>query len=116
MVKSGLIEKVKTAPKEEIVEKKFFTFLQKEFPQESKIILAGNSISQDRKFIDKYWNSIRSLLHYRMIDVSSWKVIFEHKYAKSFSKEDTHRAIADIRDSIAELKFYLSFVKLDRQS
>ena len=110
--KSGLIEAVKKAPLEKEVEANFLRFLQQHFSKGEKIILAGNSISQDKKFIDRYWKSISELLHYRILDVSSWKIIFENRYGKIFSKTDKHRAIEDIRASIAELNFYLDFVHI----
>lgn len=109
--KSGLVEAVKKSPLEEEVENNFLQFLSKHFSKEEKIILAGNSISQDKKFIDRYWKSISLLLHYRVLDVSSWKILFENKYKKNFPKSDKHRAIEDIRESIAELSFYLSFIR-----
>jgi oligoribonuclease len=46
-----------------------------------------------------------------MLDVSAWKVVFEGKYGKKFTKPEEHRAIEDIRGSIMELKYYLSKVK-----
>jgi len=50
-------------------------------------------------------------LHYRMLDVSAWKVVFEGKYGKKFAKPEDHRALEDIRGSIMELKYYLKKVK-----
>jgi oligoribonuclease len=50
-------------------------------------------------------------LHYRMLDVSAWKVVFEGKYKKKFSKPDAHRALDDIRGSIIELQYYLAKLK-----
>ena len=48
---------------------------------------------------------------YRMLDVTAWKVVFEGKYKKKFSKPEEHRALEDIRGSIMELKYYLGKVK-----
>lgn len=77
----------------------------------AKIILCGNSIGQDRKFVDRYLPRFAALLHYRMLDVSSFKIVFQERYSLCFSKKGTHRALDDIRESIAELQFYLGFVQ-----
>lgn len=73
-------------------------------------VLAGNSISQDRLFIRAYMPKLEKRLHYRMLDVSSWKVIFNGVYNRPFKKKDSHRALDDILESINELKHYMSFV------
>ena len=78
---------------------------------EGKIILAGNSIHQDRKFIDIEMPKLAERLHYRMLDVSAWKVYFEGALGKKFVKRELHRALDDIEGSIDELKWYLSFMK-----
>jgi oligoribonuclease len=70
-------------------------------------ILAGNSIWQDRRFINNYFPRVDAYLHYRMLDVSSFKIMFSHWYAHTYSKKkDGHRARQDIQESIAELRFY----------
>jgi len=76
-----------------------------------KVILAGNSIHQDRKFIDIEWPELSKKLHYRMLDVSAWKLYFEGALNKKFMKREAHRALDDINGSIDELKWYLSFMK-----
>ena len=75
-------------------------------PQTS--MLCGNSIWNDRIFLQKYMPSILQFLHYRLIDVSSVKEIIERWEGKKrvFLKANTHRALEDIKESIAELKFY----------
>jgi oligoribonuclease len=50
-------------------------------------------------------------LHYRMLDVTSFKVVFQDRYKIQYEKKGTHRALDDIHESIAELGHYLSFVK-----
>lgn len=75
------------------------------------VLLAGNSIHQDRKFIDQWWPKLSKRLHYRMLDVSAWKVVMEGKYSKKFAKPEAHRALEDIRGSIEELTYYLTKVK-----
>ncbi|MDO4901979.1 MAG: oligoribonuclease [bacterium] len=76
-----------------------------------KIILGGNSIHQDRRFIRNEWKNLNKMLHYRMLDVSSWKLVFSEKFGRVFAKPEAHRALDDIRGSIEELKFYLKKVK-----
>lgn len=76
----------------------------------TKILLAGNSIHQDRKFIAREWPRLDARLHYRMLDVSAWKVVFEGRFGQRFEKAEAHRALSDIEESIAELRHYLSFV------
>jgi oligoribonuclease len=78
-------------------------------------ILAGNSIAQDRLFLRKYMPLTDQLLHYRMMDVTSWKVMFNGMYNLRFKKKDAHRAVDDIHESINELKYYLSFVDPKRR-
>ena len=75
-------------------------------------ILCGNTIGQDRRFIDRYMPALAGYLHYRMVDVSSFKVLMQLWYgAKAeFKKPEAgaHNALFDIRQSIAELQFYRS--------
>jgi oligoribonuclease len=66
----------------------------------------------DRRFINAQWPRVDAKLHYRMLDVSAWKVVFEAKFKKKFAKPQDHRALGDIRGSIMELQYYLSKVKL----
>ncbi len=91
------------------VEKELLKLVKKNFGKE--VILAGNSIHQDRKFIDKEWPELSKLLHYRMLDVSAWKVYFEGALGKKFVKREAHRALDDINGSIEELQWYLTFMK-----
>ena len=72
------------------------------------MLLAGNSIHVDRRFIIAKWPKLDAKLHYRMLDVSAWKVVFEGITRKKFAKPDAHRALDDIRGSIAELQYYLA--------
>jgi oligoribonuclease len=91
------------------IEKKLLTFLDKNFGKE--IYLAGNSIHQDRKFIENEMPELNKRLHYRMLDVSAWKIYFENALNKKFVKPENHRALDDINGSIEELKWYLTFLK-----
>lgn len=81
---------------------------------EDPVLLAGNSIHQDRKFIELEWPHLNKRLHYRMLDVSAWKVVFDGKYKKRFAKPEEHRAVEDIRGSIMELKYYLTKVRMGK--
>ena len=84
------------------------SFIKKHFKSDAPVLLAGNSIHIDRQFISANWSKFDSKLHYRMLDVTAWKVVFEGKYSKKFMKPDTHRALDDIRGSIIELQYYLN--------
>lgn len=102
------------------IEKQLLDFVKKNFKKQSidndekgkgKVILAGNSIHQDRKFIDIEMPKLAEKLHYRMLDVSAWKVYFEGALGKRYAKRELHRALDDIEGSIEELKWYLTFLK-----
>jgi oligoribonuclease len=93
------------------VENELLGFIDEHFAADERILLAGNSIHQDRKFIENEWPRLNARLHYRMCDVSAWKVVFEGKYKKKFPKPESHRALEDIRGSIMELGYYLKKVR-----
>ena len=105
---SGLIEKIHQNGKiEKQVMNDLVEFIKINFNGEPAI-LAGNSIYNDRKFIEKHWPEVTKLLHYRMLDVTSFKILMENKTGEKFEKSDSHRASDDIEASIDELKFYLN--------
>lgn len=113
---SGLTERVRTEGKaEKDVISELSTFIHDNFGAEPAV-LGGNSIHNDRIFIKKWWPDVDALLHYRMLDVSSWKLVMQGKYGVSFDKNDAHRAFDDIQASIAELQFYLEWLKQKEQS
>lgn len=89
------------------IEDELLAFIDKHFEKDERVLLGGNSIHMDRRFIVAQWPRLDARLHYRMLDVSAWKVVFEGKYGKKFPKPDKHRALDDIRGSIDELKYYL---------
>ena len=91
------------------VEKELIGFIDQHFGK--VIYLAGNSIHQDRKFIEREMPNLDHRLHYRMLDVSAWKIYFEHAKGQKFQKPETHRALDDINGSIEEFKWYLTFLK-----
>lgn len=107
--KSGLLAKVSGAPKVDTVDLKLAEFIKSHFKDE-KAIIAGNSIPQDRLFIRKEFHKTEALLHYRMLDVTSWKIILE-PMGHVFEKKGAHTALSDILESIEEFKFYLGKLK-----
>lgn len=94
------------------VEEDLLKFIDDNFEAEVPVLLGGNSIHMDRRFIVSQWPRVDGKLHYRMLDVSAWKVVFEGKYGKKFAKPQDHRALGDIRGSIMELEYYLGKVKV----
>lgn len=108
---SGLIAQIPKGKKESSVEDDLLALIDRHWVNESKPVLCGNTIHQDKKFIDRYMPRFSERIHYRLMDVSSWKVIFNHKYNIEVDKKNTHQAVEDIRESIMELKHYLTYVK-----
>lgn len=107
--RDALIEQNKSGKSAKEVEGELLNFLDKNFKKE--IYLAGNSIHQDRKFLESEMPELNQKLHYRMLDVSAWKIYFENALNKKFTKPENHRALDDINGSIEELKWYLTFLK-----
>lgn len=106
-VRDALMGQNGTGKNGRIVENELLEFINQYFEPDTRVLLAGNSIHQDRKFIENEWPRLNARLHYRMLDVSAWKVVFEGKYGKKFAKPEAHRAMDDIRGSMEELKYYL---------
>lgn len=92
-----------------VIEDQLLEQINKIVKPDDAIYLAGNSIHSDRKFITKYWPTLDQRLHYRMLDVSSFKIIMFHKFGIDYEKENTHRSLIDIQESIDEIKYYLNF-------
>ena len=110
-VRDALMAQNMTGKNGRTVENELLAFINEHIGSEEKVLLAGNSIHQDRRFITNEWPRLDERLHYRMLDVSAWKVVFEGKYKKKFAKPEAHRAIEDIQGSIEELKYYLKKIK-----
>ncbi len=109
---SGLTAAVPTGMPLDQVESELLELLARHFKPDHRIVLAGNSIGNDRRFIDKYMPNFAKRLHYRMVDVSSFKEVFRERWGIKFDKKNAHRAIGDIYESIRELEHYLSFVTI----
>ena len=110
-VKTALQAQNETAKPVSVVEDELLAFMDEQFGPDELVLLAGNSIHQDRKFIDREWPRLAARLHYRMLDVSAWKVVFDGKYKKRFAKPEAHRALDDIRGSIEELQYYIAKIR-----
>lgn len=95
------------------IEKELVALVVKHFDN-VPAILAGNSIYNDRLFIKRWLPDLDLKLHYRMLDVSSFKILMHGKYNKLFKKPEVHRAFEDIQGSIAELQYYLEFLDNSR--
>jgi oligoribonuclease len=90
------------------VEQELIKIVEHHFGSEPAV-LAGNSIYNDRLFIKQWMPELELKLHYRMLDVTSFKLVMQSRFGVSFDKPDAHRAFEDIQASIAELQFYLDW-------
>ena len=105
---SGLLDRAKASPHDcHSAEQETLEFLSMHC-KEGKSPLCGNSVWQDRRFLIKHMPRLEAFLHYRNIDVSSIKELVRRWYPSlpPYSKQKTHRALKDIRESINELKYY----------
>ena len=114
--KSGLTDKVKASTLTEAqAELALIEFLSKYVPA-GKSPLCGNTVSQDRRFMFNYIPKLEQFFHYRTIDVSTLKELarrWKPELLKGFEKRSKHQALADIYESIDELKYYRdTFIKL----
>lgn len=108
--KTGLTDAVRSSTITlEQAHKETFAFI-KQHCQIHTGMLAGNTVWQDRSFLDKYMPSITNYLHYRLVDVTSIKELVKRWYPQDadveYKKSDRHRALSDVYESIAELKHY----------
>ena len=106
---SGLVERVRNSDvSEQDAVAQTFEFLEKWVPKGVSPI-CGNSIGQDRRFLYKHMPELEEYFHYRYLDVSTLKELtrrWKPEVLDGFSKQGTHLALDDIRESIAELKYY----------
>ncbi len=107
--KSGLIDKVKASTLDErAIELRMLDFLKLHVPK-SASPMCGNSICQDRRFMARGMPELESWFHYRNLDVSTLKELVKRwkpELVKGLTKHGKHEALADIYESIAELKYY----------
>lgn len=107
--RSGLIERVKASEVTEAqAEAQLIAFLSKYVPK-GKVPLCGNSIGQDRRFMERYMPKLNNFVHYRNIDVSTLKELakrWKPEAYSSFKKAQRHTALADVHESIDELQHY----------
>ena len=107
--KSGLIDKVKASQLTEAqAEAQMLAFLKEHVPPRSSP-MCGNSICQDRRFLARYMPQLEAYFHYRNLDVSTLKELakrWQPGLAEGFKKASKHEALADIYESIDELKYY----------
>lgn len=106
---SGLLERIAVdGVSEREAEAVSLAFIE-QYVEPNEAPLCGNSIWQDRRFLSRYMPALESYLHYRMIDVSSVKELAKRwhpEVAAGFKKNGEHTALADIRESIEELRHY----------
>jgi oligoribonuclease len=110
---SGLVERVRSSQVDETrAEKDTLEFLA-EYVPEGASPMCGNTICQDRRFLARYMPTLEAFFHYRHIDVSTLKELARRwapEVAQGFTKESSHLAMDDIRDSLAELAYYRNTV------
>ena len=106
---SGLVRRVEASTvKEAQAEHETLEFLR-QYVEAGQSPMCGNSICQDRRFLVRHMPALASFFHYRNLDVSSLKILAQlwlPQVANEFKKEATHLALADIHDSIQELRYY----------
>ncbi|HET8780552.1 MAG TPA: oligoribonuclease [Agromyces sp.] len=111
---SGLIEEIPNGVSVAQAEYEVLEYVLKHVPDEQKAPLAGNSIGTDRAFLVKFMPRLDAHLHYRNVDVSSIKELAKRWYPRAYfnapAKNGGHRALADILESIRELRYYRSAV------
>jgi len=113
--KSGLLDAIRASSVTlDDAGRQTLEFIKAHVPEARRVPLCGNSIGMDRRFLDQHLPEIEHWLHYRSIDVSSVKELVRRWYPSLNGsrpyKAGTHRALDDIRESVAELRFYREHV------
>ncbi len=107
---SGLLEELDGGTTLEDAEAQVLAYVQQHCPDGSRPPLAGNTVATDRAFLARDTPALEAFLHYRIVDVSSIKELsrrwFPRAYYNAPAKNGGHRALADIRESIEELRYY----------
>jgi oligoribonuclease len=111
----GLLERIRSSTTTlEDAGAQTMAFIRTHVPEPRTVPLCGNSIGTDRRFLAVYLPEIEEYLHYRSIDVSTIKELARRWYPDALdgapSKAGTHRALDDVRDSVAELRYYREHV------
>lgn len=107
--RSGLIDRVRQSSLNEIAAQEQLLAFLKNYVPTGKSPMCGNSICQDRRFMARYMPKLETYFHYRNLDVSTLKELckrWQPHIAKGFEKRSAHTALADIHESIDELKYY----------
>lgn len=108
--KSGLIDEFEDGVTLAEAERLVLDYVRQHCPDDSRPPLAGNTVGTDRAFIARDMPALESFLHYRIVDVSSIKELsrrwFPRAYFQAPAKRGNHRALADIQESIEELRYY----------
>jgi oligoribonuclease len=111
---SGLLEELDRGLTLAEAEEQVLGYVRKHCPDGSRPPLAGNTVATDRAFLARDMAQLESFLHYRIVDVSSIKELsrrwFPRAYFNAPSKSGNHRALADIQESIEELRYYRAAV------
>ncbi|GAA1993639.1 oligoribonuclease [Catenulispora subtropica] len=107
---SGLLEELPGGIPMAEAEQRILAYVREQVPEAGKAQLAGNSVGTDRGFLARDMPELEQHLHYRIVDVSSIKELARRWYPRVYfnapKKTGNHRALGDIRDSIAELRYY----------
>ena len=108
--KSGLAAQLESGVTLQEAERQVLAYIRKFCSEGSRPPLAGNTVATDRSFLVRDMPTLESFLHYRIVDVSSIKELsrrwFPRAYYQAPSKRGNHRALADIQESIEELRYY----------
>jgi oligoribonuclease len=108
--KSGLLEELDDGLTMAEAEEQVLAYIREHCPDGSRPPLAGNTVATDRAFLTRDMPALESFLHYRIVDVSSIKELsrrwFPRAYFQAPAKLGNHRALADIQESIEELRYY----------
>ena len=107
---SGLLVELDNGISLAEAEAEVLAYIRKHCPEGSRPPLAGNTVATDRSFLARDMRTLESFLHYRIVDVSSIKELsrrwFPRAYFRAPAKRGNHRALADIQESIEELRYY----------
>lgn len=119
-IDSGLLEVLSEGTDMATAQEQVLEYVRAWVPEAGKAPLGGNTVSTDRAFLGRDMPQLEAHLHYRIIDVSSIKEVskrwFPRAYFAAPEKTGNHRALGDIMDSIAELRYYRAAVFQDPDS